>query len=78
MSWMQLEALARGEVERLVGEFDARSESLKEAQNELLAAQVRDNGIFHSEQLCSCGSQRNAKAPGTRIRNISQIKYGGT
>ena len=36
----QLEALARGEVERLVGEIDAANEAVKLAQDELLAAQV--------------------------------------
>ncbi|CBJ26303.1 Hypothetical leucine rich repeat protein [Ectocarpus siliculosus] len=35
----QLEALARGEVERLVGEIDAANEAVKLAQDELLAAQ---------------------------------------
>lgn len=37
----QLEALARSEVERLVGEVDAASEAAEVAHNELLAAQVR-------------------------------------
>lgn len=36
----QLEDLARGEIERLVGEIDAANESVKLAQDELLAAQV--------------------------------------
>lgn len=36
----QLEGLARGEIERLVGEIDAANESVKLAQDELLAAQV--------------------------------------
>eukprot|EP00752_Nemacystus_decipiens_P011884 g10537.t2 len=35
----QLEALARGEVERLVGEIDKANEAVKLAQDELLAAQ---------------------------------------
>lgn len=38
----QLEALARGEVERLVGEIDQANESVKNTQAELLAAQVKD------------------------------------
>lgn len=38
--YQQLEALARGEVERLVGEIDAANEAVKLAQDELLAAQV--------------------------------------
>lgn len=36
----KLETLARGEVERLVGEVDAANETVKQAQDELLAAQV--------------------------------------
>lgn len=42
----QLEALARGEIERLVGEVDVANESVKQTQDELLAAQVTINGCF--------------------------------
>lgn len=42
----QLEALARGEIERLVGEVDVANESVKQTQDELLAAQVTTSGGF--------------------------------
>lgn len=50
----QLEALARGEVERLVGEIDAANESVTLAQNELAAAQVTKTYEARSKAVLRC------------------------